>query len=152
MPEASLTKRVLYFAAIRFQTRLSGTRFSPANSGYGKRRGRAFESPSGHNFGSQGQDARGQHHKGPRFGLNLISAVSPRREFRFMTIKARSTARAFIEYLKRLVHSPDPPVLWIVDGPFRTQGQDGGPLRREPRRPAPPVSLPDVLTAPLNPE
>jgi transposase len=53
---------------------------------------------------------------GARFGLNLISAVSPQGEFRFMTIKGRTTARVFIEFLKRLVHNADRPVFLIVDG------------------------------------
>jgi transposase len=53
---------------------------------------------------------------GARFGLNLISAVNPQGEFRFMTIKGRTTARVFIEFLKRLVHNADRPVFLIVDG------------------------------------
>lgn len=53
---------------------------------------------------------------GARFGLNLISAVSPQGEFRFMTIKGRTTARMFIEFLKHLDHNADRPVFPIVEG------------------------------------
>jgi transposase len=53
---------------------------------------------------------------GARFGLNLISAVSPQGEFRFMTIEGRTTARVFIEFIKRLIHNADRPIYLIVDG------------------------------------
>jgi transposase len=53
---------------------------------------------------------------GARFGLNLISAVSPQGEFRFMTVKGRVNAQVFIEFLGRLVHNADRPIFLIVDG------------------------------------
>ncbi len=56
------------------------------------------------------------HTTGARFGLNLISAVSPRGELRFMIVKGRMTAAKFIEFLKRLLHGFDRPIYLIVDG------------------------------------
>lgn len=53
---------------------------------------------------------------GARFGMNLISAVSPQGEFRFMTVKGRVNASVFLEFLKRLIHNADRPVFLIVDG------------------------------------
>ena len=52
---------------------------------------------------------------GQRFGLNLISAISPRGEFRFMTVEGRMNAQKFIEFLKRLLHNASRPVFLIVD-------------------------------------
>ena len=52
---------------------------------------------------------------GARFGLNLISAVSARGEFRFMVTKGPVGARTFIEFLKRLIYNPDRPIFLIVD-------------------------------------
>lgn len=53
---------------------------------------------------------------GARFGLNLISAVSPQGEIRFMTVKGRVNAGVFIEFLKRLIHNAPGPIFLIVDG------------------------------------
>lgn len=53
---------------------------------------------------------------GNRFGLNLISAVSPQGEMRFMTVEGGFTADRFIEFLKRLMHGTDKPIYLIVDG------------------------------------
>lgn len=53
---------------------------------------------------------------GARFGLNLISAVSAQGEFRFMVTPGRVGARAFIEFIQRLVHNADRPIFLIVDG------------------------------------
>ena len=52
---------------------------------------------------------------GQRFGLNLISAISPRGDFRFMTVDGRMNAEKFIEFLKRLIHNAPRPVFLIVD-------------------------------------
>jgi transposase len=52
---------------------------------------------------------------GQRFGMNLISAISPRGEFRFMTVEGRMNAEKFIEFLKRLLHNASHPVFLIVD-------------------------------------
>jgi len=53
---------------------------------------------------------------GARFGLNLISAVSPRGLMRFMCTKGRVGADTFIEFLKRLIHNAQRPIFLIVDG------------------------------------
>lgn len=53
---------------------------------------------------------------GARFGLNIISAVSRRGEFRFMCVKRRVNAPVFIEFLKRVIHDAKRKVFLIVDG------------------------------------
>jgi len=53
---------------------------------------------------------------GARFSLNLISAVSPRGEMRFMTVDGRMTADKFTGFLKRLLTGHEDPVFPIVDG------------------------------------
>ncbi len=52
---------------------------------------------------------------GKRFGLNLVSAVSPRGVLRFMVVDGRMTAVRFIEFLKRLLHNQTNPGYLIVD-------------------------------------
>ena len=53
---------------------------------------------------------------GSRFGLNMISAVAAKGEFRFMVVNGRVNAPEFLEFIKRLVHNADRPVFLIVDG------------------------------------
>ena len=53
---------------------------------------------------------------GARFSLNMISAVSPQGQMRFMITKGRVTAKVFIEFLKRLLVNASGPVFLIVDG------------------------------------
>ncbi len=53
---------------------------------------------------------------GARFSLNVIGAISPRGEFRFMTYEKSMNAARFIEFLKRLLHDETRPVFLIVDG------------------------------------
>lgn len=50
-----------------------------------------------------------------RFSLNMISAISPRGALRFMVVKGRVGARAFIGVLKRLMHGRRRPVCLIVN-------------------------------------
>jgi len=52
---------------------------------------------------------------GQRFGMNLISAIRLRGDFRFMTVDGRMNAQKFIEFLKRLIHDAPRPVFLIVD-------------------------------------
>jgi len=52
---------------------------------------------------------------GQRFGMSLISAISPRGDFRFMTVEGRMNAEKFIEFLKRLLHNAPHPVFLVVD-------------------------------------
>lgn len=53
---------------------------------------------------------------GQRFSLNMISAISPRGELRFMVVRGGVGAGVFIEFLKRLVHGRRRPIFLIVDG------------------------------------
>ena len=53
---------------------------------------------------------------GQRYGMNIISAISPRGEMRFMTVEGRMNAGKFIDFLKRLLHNAERPVFLIVDG------------------------------------
>ncbi|MCC7464561.1 MAG: IS630 family transposase [Gammaproteobacteria bacterium] len=53
---------------------------------------------------------------GQRFSLNMISAISPRGELRFMVVKGGVNARVFMGFLKRLMQGQRRPVYLIVDG------------------------------------
>lgn len=53
---------------------------------------------------------------GARFGFNIISAVSPRGEMRFMVVHGSVGAKQFCEFLKRLMHNARRKVFVIVDG------------------------------------
>jgi len=53
---------------------------------------------------------------GRRFSLNMISAVSPRGDFRFMVHDGSVNAEVFREFLKRLMIGAKKPVFLIVDG------------------------------------
>ena len=53
---------------------------------------------------------------GARFGLNLISAVNPRGQMRFMCVKGRVGAKVFIDFIKRLLHGTKGMIFLIVDG------------------------------------
>ncbi len=53
---------------------------------------------------------------GARFKLNLLSAISPRGELRFMTTEKKLSAALFIEFLQRLLHNQRLPIFLIVDG------------------------------------
>ena len=53
---------------------------------------------------------------GARFGFNLISAITPRGQMRFMVTKNSVGALVFIEFLKRLIHNAEKPIYLIVDG------------------------------------
>src|ERR671918_817384 len=53
---------------------------------------------------------------GQRFSLNMISAVSPKGQLRFMVTPKRIGASVFVEFLKRLMHGWDKCIFLIVDG------------------------------------
>jgi transposase len=53
---------------------------------------------------------------GRRFGLNVISAVSARGDFRFMVHEGTVTAVVFREFLKRLMLGTKQPIILVVDG------------------------------------
>ena len=52
---------------------------------------------------------------GGRFGLNVISAVSPRGDMRFCFIKGRMNSDKFIEFLKKLHKDTGKPIFVITD-------------------------------------
>jgi transposase len=53
---------------------------------------------------------------GARFGLNMISAVSPRGNLRFMVVDGKMNAERFIQFLRRLLKNAKRLVYLIVDG------------------------------------
>ena len=53
---------------------------------------------------------------GRRFSFNMISAVSPRGDFRFMIHEGTVDSDVFITFLKRLLIGSEQPVFLIVDG------------------------------------
>ncbi|MGL1835187.1 IS630 family transposase, partial [Rhodocyclaceae bacterium SMB388] len=53
---------------------------------------------------------------GARFKLNLISAISPKGQLRFMCTQGNVTADVFIDFLKRLIKGRDKPIFLVVDG------------------------------------
>ncbi len=53
---------------------------------------------------------------GARFGINMISAVSPKGHLRFMTFEGRMNSEKFIEFLKRLTYKIGHPIFLILDG------------------------------------
>ncbi|OCC14325.1 Mobile element protein [Dissulfuribacter thermophilus] len=52
---------------------------------------------------------------GACFSLNMISAISPRGHFRFMTVKGSVTAEVFCDFLKRLVNGMDQKIFLMLD-------------------------------------
>lgn len=60
---------------------------------------------------------------GERHALNMISAVSPRGELRFMCHEGKFNAALFIEFMQRLLIHRTAPIFLIVDGhPVRRAG------------------------------
>ena len=53
---------------------------------------------------------------GQRFSCNMISAISPSGNLRFMVTERRMNAELFCEFLDRLMHGEEGHVLLIVDG------------------------------------
>ena len=53
---------------------------------------------------------------GARYRYNMISAVAPKGDLRFMLTKKAVTAPVFVEFLKRLMQGMTRPVFLIVDG------------------------------------
>jgi transposase len=70
---------------------------------------------SGTTWGKVGQTPVVQR-TGARFKVNVISAVSPRGQLRFMCQEGRLTAPVFIEFLTRLLFNEQAAVFLIVDG------------------------------------
>lgn len=53
---------------------------------------------------------------GSRFSVNMISAVSPRGDFRFMVVEGSIGTAVFVEFLKRLMTGAKKKIFLIVDG------------------------------------
>lgn len=53
---------------------------------------------------------------GARFSLNMMAAISPRGEMRFMVIKGGVSSEQICEFLKKLMYRADRPVFLIWDG------------------------------------
>jgi len=53
---------------------------------------------------------------GARFGFNMISAVSPKGQLRFMVVEGKVAAAQFCEFLRRLVYKAPRPIFLILDG------------------------------------
>lgn len=53
---------------------------------------------------------------GARFSIQMVSAISAKGSFRFMTFEGRMNADRFIEFLKRLIYRQDKPIFLILDG------------------------------------
>ena len=87
---------------------------------------------------------------GRRFSLNMISAVSPRGEFRFMLHDGSVNAEVFREFLKRLMVGATTPVFLIVDGHPIHKAKLIKKFRRSPGRQAQ-VVLPAALLATVEP-
>jgi len=56
------------------------------------------------------------HKTGRRFGVNMISAFSPRGDFRFMLHEGNVNANVFLTFLQRLMVGATRPVFVVVDG------------------------------------
>jgi len=53
---------------------------------------------------------------GPRFSMNMISAITNRGQFRFMTVDGTVTATVFRDFLKRLIQGMERKIYLVVDG------------------------------------
>jgi transposase len=53
---------------------------------------------------------------GARFSLNMLSAISPQGQFRFMVHEGTATAETFCTFLKRLTQGVEEKIFLIVDG------------------------------------
>jgi transposase len=52
---------------------------------------------------------------GDRFGLKLVSAVSPRGDMKFATFEGRMTSQRFVEFIKKLRTDAGRPIIVIAD-------------------------------------
>jgi transposase len=60
---------------------------------------------------------------GERFGIRLISAVSPRGDMRFASFEGRMTSQRFIEFLQKLRRDVGRPIIVIADNASYHTGQ-----------------------------
>jgi len=82
---------------------------------FGDEAGVRSDYQSGTTWGRRGQTAIVST-TGARFGLNLISAISPRGDLRFMCVKGQVNAGVFTQFLERLLIGAKHPIFLIVDG------------------------------------
>ncbi|MBL1276362.1 MAG: transposase [Ectothiorhodospiraceae bacterium] len=52
---------------------------------------------------------------GARFSIQMVSAVSAKGSFQFMTFEGRMNGERFIEFLKRLIYKQSKPIYLILD-------------------------------------
>jgi transposase len=64
---------------------------------------------------------------GDRFGLRLISAVSPRGDLKFATFEGRMTSQRFVAFLKKLRADTGKPIIVIADN---ARYHKDGPVKR----------------------
>lgn len=70
---------------------------------------------------------------GDRFGLRLISAVSPRGDLKFATFEGRMTSRKFVSFLKKLRADTGKPIIVIADNAkYHKDGEAKRYLRTTP--------------------
>ena len=70
---------------------------------------------------------------GDRFGLRLISAVSPRGDLKFATFEGRMTSGRFVDFLKKLRADTGKPIIVIADNAtYRKDGAARGYRQRTP--------------------
>jgi len=53
---------------------------------------------------------------GARFSIQMVSAVSAKGSFRFMTFEGRMNGGRFIEFLRRLIYKQSKPIFLVLDG------------------------------------
>ena len=70
---------------------------------------------SGRTWAPKGQTPVGRV-TGARFGFNLVSAVSPKGQMRFMVVQGKVNASPFCEFLRRLVFKAKKPIFLVLDG------------------------------------
>lgn len=82
---------------------------------FGDEAGIRSDHQSGTTWGKIGETPTAESN-GSRVSLNMISAISPKGEMKFMILDDRFTADVFIDFIKRLIEGAKHPVILIVDG------------------------------------
>jgi len=109
-PERVRVWREKEFPAIRDRAKHAG-----ASIFFGDEAGVRSDYHAGTTWGMKGQTPIVPR-TGRRSAVNMISAVNPRGELRFMLVKGRVTGLVFADFLKRLMHNATHPVFLILDG------------------------------------
>lgn len=82
---------------------------------FGDEAGVRSDAPMGKTWGRRGKTPIVKK-TGKRFGLNLVSAISPKGSIRFMVTKGNFGGKEFVEFLRRLVAGTKRKVIFIADG------------------------------------